>query len=328
VPGPYDIRTQPITYSERLPVGLGSESFWIANLPAFSAYGAGSLGLRYVAHDTLGVRMGWRDVVGGIFGSKSSNKDVDALQRSLSRAIGGRGGTSGPYAVGRAAGPNLLPRSVGGRVERAANVLFQATRGRLGSQVVAEYVPGVSGAAAAATRAGGGQLEFPFMSSGPPGEQGMFPFMGEKVTPAAAAAESAGGSWRVRVGNKTIGTYGSLEAATARGARVQGRLDRLMGTRAFGRGQAAQAFQALRGVSALMVGLQVGALAADVSRGVGEAALSWRPRRTISPAHEFAMPFVDTGMAMTQRQRAIMAIHDSQLTTRAILGNEAAYMHY
>jgi len=33
------------------------------------------------------------------------------------------------------------------------------------------------------------------------------------------------------------------------------------------------------------------------------------------------------GPAYTQRQRAIAAIHNSQLTTRAIFGNEAAYVH-
>lgn len=32
-------------------------------------------------------------------------------------------------------------------------------------------------------------------------------------------------------------------------------------------------------------------------------------------------------MAYTQRQRAIQAIHQSQMTTRAALGNEAQYMH-
>lgn len=32
-------------------------------------------------------------------------------------------------------------------------------------------------------------------------------------------------------------------------------------------------------------------------------------------------------MAYTQRQRAIQAIHQSQMTTRAALGNEASYMH-
>lgn len=37
--------------------------------------------------------------------------------------------------------------------------------------------------------------------------------------------------------------------------------------------------------------------------------------------------FNDTRAAQTQRQRAIQAIHNSQLTTRAALGNEAAFLH-
>ena len=36
---------------------------------------------------------------------------------------------------------------------------------------------------------------------------------------------------------------------------------------------------------------------------------------------------IDSGGAWTQRQRAINAIHDSQLTTRAIIGQEASYLH-
>ena len=37
--------------------------------------------------------------------------------------------------------------------------------------------------------------------------------------------------------------------------------------------------------------------------------------------------FHDTRAAQTQRQRAIQAIHNSQMTTRAALGNEAAFLH-
>ena len=37
--------------------------------------------------------------------------------------------------------------------------------------------------------------------------------------------------------------------------------------------------------------------------------------------------FNDTRAAHTQRQRAIQAIHNSQMTTRAALGNEASFLH-
>ena len=38
--------------------------------------------------------------------------------------------------------------------------------------------------------------------------------------------------------------------------------------------------------------------------------------------------YYDSRRAMTQRQRAIQAIHSSQLSTRVAFGNEASYMHY
>ena len=36
---------------------------------------------------------------------------------------------------------------------------------------------------------------------------------------------------------------------------------------------------------------------------------------------------LDSAAAYTQRQRALMAIHDSQMTVRGIIGQEASYMH-
>jgi len=38
--------------------------------------------------------------------------------------------------------------------------------------------------------------------------------------------------------------------------------------------------------------------------------------------------YFDSRAAMTQRQRAIQVIHNSQMSTRAAFGNEASYMHY
>jgi len=43
---------------------------------------------------------------------------------------------------------------------------------------------------------------------------------------------------------------------------------------------------------------------------------------------ELGEEFVDTRSAQTQRARAIQAIHNSHLSTRAVLGNEASMMHY
>lgn len=63
---------------------------------------------------------------------------------------------------------------------------------------------------------------------------------------------------------------------------------------------------------------------------VGNLISNWRPtpgkpesRRTL----ETGGNWVDTRIAYTQRQRAIQAIHNSMLTSRAALGNEASFMH-
>lgn len=39
------------------------------------------------------------------------------------------------------------------------------------------------------------------------------------------------------------------------------------------------------------------------------------------------MQMLDTSVAATQRQRALMAIHDSQMTLRGVIGQEASYLH-
>ncbi len=38
--------------------------------------------------------------------------------------------------------------------------------------------------------------------------------------------------------------------------------------------------------------------------------------------------YFDSRAAMTQRQRALQVIHNSQMSTRASFGNESSYMHY
>jgi hypothetical protein len=38
--------------------------------------------------------------------------------------------------------------------------------------------------------------------------------------------------------------------------------------------------------------------------------------------------YFDSRAAFTQRQRAIQVIHNSQLSTRAAMGQESSYMHY
>lgn len=62
---------------------------------------------------------------------------------------------------------------------------------------------------------------------------------------------------------------------------------------------------------------------------IGDAILNYEPKRTTNRRRELETggAFVDTRFAQTQRQRAIQAIHNTQLSTRAALGNEAAFVH-
>jgi hypothetical protein len=63
---------------------------------------------------------------------------------------------------------------------------------------------------------------------------------------------------------------------------------------------------------------------------VGEIAANWTPSQPINARRQLETggPIIDTATAFTQRQRAIQAIHNTQLSTRAALGNEASFMHY
>jgi len=66
----------------------------------------------------------------------------------------------------------------------------------------------------------------------------------------------------------------------------------------------------------------------ELGEMVAGAYMDWRPRATPSrPQHDFATVFYDPRGAATQRQRAIAAIHESQLSTRAALGNESSFLH-
>lgn len=56
--------------------------------------------------------------------------------------------------------------------------------------------------------------------------------------------------------------------------------------------------------------------------GLGERNIPY-PEKELMQTQQMFMP----RMAYTQRQRAIQAIHQSQMTTRSALGNEAMYMH-
>lgn len=69
-------------------------------------------------------------------------------------------------------------------------------------------------------------------------------------------------------------------------------------------------------------------IAIDIGEAATSAALAYRPRSSASPASEFGtFNPLDSSGAYTMRQRSISAIHDSYLSTRAAIGNEASFMH-
>jgi len=73
-------------------------------------------------------------------------------------------------------------------------------------------------------------------------------------------------------------------------------------------------------VGTMMVG-------AELVKSLGESVGAWRPKTQELPHVEFGGFMHDTYQAKTQRQRAIQAIHDSSLSVRSALGNEASFMH-
>lgn len=68
-------------------------------------------------------------------------------------------------------------------------------------------------------------------------------------------------------------------------------------------------------------------MGASIVGGAGRAIWNYRraPRDIILKTS--SGEFNDTRAAATQRQRSIQAIHNSQLTSRAALGNEASFLH-
>jgi hypothetical protein len=94
------------------------------------------------------------------------------------------------------------------------------------------------------------------------------------------------------------------------------------GAKVVAAGVTRNALRFLEGMALLTVGMELG-------RGLFQSIADWQPAQAVGPQVEFG----DTGYAsvpaaaMTQRRRAMAAIHNSQLGTRAALGNEASFVH-
>jgi len=103
-----------------------------------------------------------------------------------------------------------------------------------------------------------------------------------------------------------------------------GRMSRVMG----GRAAASVSSRALLtlGVRSAFTALNFG-LGLSIGRGVGSIIANYERHPDKDIVLETGGHFADTRSSFTQRQRAIETIHNSQLTTRAALGGEAAILH-
>lgn len=118
------------------------------------------------------------------------------------------------------------------------------------------------------------------------------------------------GSKSVVKSAESVAKAGSIWTQSMRGSRI------------------AQIGQSLKGWGVAIGSAQLGAFAMDIGASIGHATVDWRPRRESHTQFEFGgNTYSEIGGAYTQRQRAIMAIHDSQLTSMAAIGGEAAFMH-
>lgn len=87
-----------------------------------------------------------------------------------------------------------------------------------------------------------------------------------------------------------------------------------------------RAGQIMKGTGIGLIAASIFATGLDIGEAAGNAVLDYQPRKKTSGT-EFGALYYDPRGAYTQRQRAIAAIHDSQLTTRAAIGGEASFMH-
>lgn len=76
----------------------------------------------------------------------------------------------------------------------------------------------------------------------------------------------------------------------------------------------------------------VAALGFELGQGIFNAAITYKQSARIDSSSRYDLlynerPYADSRTAATQRQRALMVIHNSQLSTRAAFGAEADYLH-
>jgi hypothetical protein len=102
-------------------------------------------------------------------------------------------------------------------------------------------------------------------------------------------------------------------------------------TQKFGPGMAARVagYRALTGLLHITNLSFAGYMGAQLLGAAGDMVANWRPAQGITARRQLETggPIIDTSSAMTMRSRALQAIHNSQIGTRAALGNEASFFH-
>lgn len=98
------------------------------------------------------------------------------------------------------------------------------------------------------------------------------------------------------------------------------------GTKAAARMSVGRGLAAFSRFSAWYAMWEIGSSVAGI---LGDAIMAYEPSPYVNKRKQVETGgfFVDTRQAQTQRMRAIQAIHNTQISTRAALGNEAAFMH-
>lgn len=119
---------------------------------------------------------------------------------------------------------------------------------------------------------------------------------------------------------------GKIGGTLGRDVAMQESMVASFGARAAGRMSFARAAS---GLSRFMLWYTAVDLGVGVMKSVAEAAGSYEKPNRANPTRTLETGGVsfDTRHAQTQRMRSIQAIHNTQLSTRAAMGNEAAFMH-
>ncbi len=143
-----------------------------------------------------------------------------------------------------------------------------------------------------------------------------------------------GGQRPFTIPSKGLGGPGAslAEASAVRSITERSRLFHKGLTQGFG-AQAARRIgisRMLQGASRGLFAYSMLQLGIGLMRGINDMIEAYTPPEPKVPWHrdlETGGGFVDTRSAQTQRQMAIQAIHNTQLSTRAALGNEASFLH-